>query len=141
MIAANGELNEVTFLNGNFVIVPRYVFDKIGFLDERFHHDLGDVDYGLTAKEHGMEVYTSRCYIGGTDVALRSKHMRIRLDNANVFKRFKRLYSPLGSNPFITFYFKRKHQGLMNALTFFVYVHIINLLPDAVWNKVSLLRY
>lgn len=141
MIAANGELNEVTFLNGNFVIVPRYVFDKIGFLDERFHHDLGDVDYGLTAKEQGMEVYTSRCYIGGTDVALRSKHMRIRLDNANVFKRFKRLYSPLGSNPFITFYFKRKHQGLMNALTFFVYVHIINLLPDAVWNKVSLLRY
>ena len=141
MIAANGELNEVTFLNGNFVIVPRYVFDKIGFLDERFHHDLGDVDYGLTAKEHGMEVYTSRCYIGGTDVALRSKHMRIRLDNANVFKRFKRLYSPLGSNPFITFYFKRKHQGLINALIFFIYVHIINLLPDAVWNKVSSLRY
>lgn len=141
LITANGELNEVTFLNGNFVIVPRYVFDKIGFLDKHFHHDLGDVDYGLTAKEYGMKVYSSRCYIGCTDVALRSKHMRIRMDNVNIAKRFKRLYSPLGSNPFITFYFKRKHQGFISALVYFLYIHFINLLPNAVWNKVSRLRY
>lgn len=141
LIAANGKLNEVTFLNGNFVIVPRYVFENIGFLDKHFHHDLGDVDYGLTAKEHGMHVYTSRCYIGSTDVALRSKHMRIRMSDVNIIKRFKRLYSPLGSNPFITFYFKRKHQGFIGALIYFLYLHIINLLPDAVWDKVSQLRY
>ena len=141
LITANGELNEVTFLNGNFVIVPRYVFDKIGFLDKHFHHDLGDVDYGLTAKEYGMKVYSSRCYIGCTDVALRSKHMRIRMDNVNIAKRFKRLYSPLGSNPFITFYFKWKHQGFISALVYFLYIHFINLLPNAVWNKVSRLRY
>ena len=141
LIAANGKLNEVTFLNGNFVIVPRYVFDKIGFLDKHFHHDLGDVDYGLTAKEHGMHVYTSRCYIGSTDVALRSKHMRIRMSNVDIVKRFKRLYSPLGSNPFITFYFKRKHQGIFAAFAYFLYLHFINLLPDFVWNKVSQLRY
>lgn len=141
LIAANGKLNEVMFLNGNFVIVPRYVFDKIGFLDKHFHHDLGDVDYGLTAKEHDMHVYTSRCYIGSTDAALRSKHMRIRMSDVNIIKRFKRLYSPLGSNPFITFYFKRKHQGFIGALIYFLYLHIINLLPDAVWDKVSQLRY
>lgn len=141
LIAANGKLNEVTFLNGNFVIVPRYVFENIGFLDKHFHHDLGDVDYGLTTKEHGMHVYTSRCYIGCTDVALRSKHMRIRMSDVNIIKRFKRLYSPLGSNPFITFYFKRKHQGFIGALIYFLYLHIINLLPDAVWDKVSQLRY
>lgn len=141
LIAANGQLNDVTFLNGNFVIVPRYVFDKIGFLDKLFHHDLGDVDYGLTAQEQGMHVYTSRCYIGCTDVALRSKHMRIRMSNVGFIKRFKRLYSPLGSNPFITFYFKRKHQGYLNAFIYFFYLHFINLLPDAVWNKVSRLRY
>ena len=141
LIAANGKLNEVTFLNGNFVIVPRYVFDKIGFLDKHFHHDLGDVDYGLTAKEHDMHVYTSRCYIGSTDAALRSKHMRIRMSNVDIVKRFKRLYSPLGSNPFITFYFKRKHQGIFAAFAYFLYLHFINLLPDFVWNKVSQLRY
>ena len=141
LIAANGKLNEVTFLNGNFVIVPRYVFENIGFLDKHFHHDLGDVDYGLTAKEHGMHVYTSRCYIGSTDVALRSKHMRIRMSNVDIVKRFKRLYSPLGSNPFITFYFKRKHQGIFAAFAYFLYLHFINLLPDFVWNKVSQLRY
>lgn len=141
LISANGQLNEVTFLNGNFVIVPRFVFDKIGFFDRRFHHDLGDVDYGLSAREQGLCVYTSRCYIGCTDVKLKSKHLRIRMDNVGVIKRFKRLYSPLGSNPFITFYFKRKHQGLGSALLYFVYIHFINLLPDVVWNKVSKWRY
>ncbi len=141
VIVANGKLNEVTFLNGNFVIVPRYVFDKIGFFDKHFHHDLGDVDYGFTAKEYGIHVYTSRCYIGSTDVALRSKHMRIRMDNVSIVKRFERLYSPLGSNPFITFYFKRKHQGFLSAFIYFLYLHFINLLPDIVWNKVSRLRY
>lgn len=141
LISANGQLNEVTFLNGNFVIVPRFVFDKIGFFDRRFHHDLGDVDYGLSAREQGLCVYTSRCYIGCTDVKLKSKHLRIRMDNVDVIKRFKRLYSPLGSNPFITFYFKRKHQGLGSALLYFVYIHFINLLPDVVWNKVSKWRY
>lgn len=141
LISANGALNDVYFLNGNFVVIPRFVFEKIGFLDKRYHHDLGDVDYGLKARELGLYVFTSRCYIGCTDAELRSKHLRIRMDNVNVIKRFKRLYSPLGSNPFITFYFKRKHQGCINALVYFIYIHFINLLPDVIWNKVSKLRY
>lgn len=141
LIPANGQLNEVIFLNGNFVIIPRFVFNKIGFFDKRFHHDLGDVDYGLTAREKNLYVRTSRCYIGCTDVNLRSKHLRIRMDNVGIIKRFKRLYSPLGSNPFITFYFKQKHQGYIHAIVYFLYIHFINLLPDIVWNKISQLRY
>lgn len=141
LIAANGLLNEVIFLNGNFVAVPRFVYQRIGLFDKKYHHDLGDVDYGLTAKEKGLCVYTSRCYIGGTDANLRSNHLRIRMDNVGIRKRFKRLYSPLGSNPFITFHFKRKHQGSVNATVYFLYVHFINLLPDVIWNKFLKWRY
>ena len=137
LIAANGELNEVFRLNGNFVLVPNYVFKKNGFFDPVYHHDLGDVAYGHETHKNGLHVCTSRKYIGCTDAALQNKNTRIRLNGVSVVKRFKKLYSPLGSNPFITFHFLSKYEGFIKAVVFFVYVHVINLLPDCIWARMS----
>jgi GT2 family glycosyltransferase len=137
LIAANGELNEVFRLNGNFVLVPNYVFKKNGFFDPVYHHDLGDVAYGHEVHKNGFHVCTTRKYIGCTDAALQSKNVRIRLNGVSVVKRFKKLYSPLGSNPFITFHFLSKYEGFLKAVVFFVYVHVINLLPDCIWARIS----
>ena len=137
LIPANGELNEVFRLNGNFVLVPKYVFEKNGFLDSVYHHDLGDVAYGYETHKNGLHVCTSRKYIGCTDAALQSKNVRIRLNGVSVVKRFKKLYSPLGSNPFITFHFLSRYEGFIKAIIFFVYVHAINLLPDCIWSRIS----
>lgn len=134
LITANGEMQNVKNMNGNFVLVPQVVIEKIGTFDDVYHHDLGDVDYGHTAREAGFKVVTSRCYIGCTSAELKSKSERIRLYGANVVSRFRKLYSPLGSNPFITFHFKRKHGSLFSAIAFFCYVHIINIFPDCIWN-------
>lgn len=134
LITANGEMQNVKNMNGNFVLVPDAVVKKIGTFDEVYHHDLGDVDYGMTAREAGFNVVSSRCYIGCTDAALKSKNERIRLYGVNIVKRFKKLYSPLGSNPFITFHFKKKHENILSAVAFFIYVHVINVLPDFVWD-------
>ena len=137
LISANGELNEVYRLNGNFVLVPKFVFEKNGFLDPIYHHDLGDVAYGKEAQRNGLHVCTSRRYIGCTDAALQSKNVRKRLYGVSVVKRFKKLYSPLGSNPFITFHFLSKYEGFLKAVVFFIYVHAINLLPDCIWSRIS----
>lgn len=137
LIPANGELNEVHNLNGNFVLVPKYVFEKVGFFDPVYHHDLGDVAYGHEAHKHGLHVCTTRKYIGATDASLQSKNMRKRLSGVSVIKRFKKLYSPLGSNPFITYYFLNRYEGFWKSVIFFIYVHIINLLPDCIWNRLS----
>ena len=137
LISANGELNEVYNLNGNFVLVPKSVFDIIGVFDPIYHHDLGDVAYGHEAHKQGLHVCTSRRYIGCTDAALQSKDVRKRLYGVSVVKRFKKLYSPLGSNPFITFHFLSKYEGFLKAVVFFVYVHAINLLPDCIWSRIS----
>jgi len=137
LIEANGTLNEVNNLNGNFVLVPKYVFEKIGVFDPVYHHDLGDVAYGYEAHRQGLHVCTSRKYIGCTDAALQSKNTRIRLNGVSVVKRFKKLYSPLGSNPFITFHFLSRYEGFVKAVAFFVYVHTINLLPDCIWSRIS----
>lgn len=137
LIEANGTLNEVNNLNGNFVLVPKYVFEKIGIFDPVYHHDLGDVAYGHEAHRQGLHVCTSRKYIGCTDTVLQSNNTRIRLNGVSVVKRFKKLYSPLGSNPFITFHFLSRYEGVAKAVVFFVYVHTINLLPDCIWAKMS----
>ncbi|MBR3526457.1 MAG: glycosyltransferase family 2 protein [Bacteroidales bacterium] len=137
LIPADGQLNEVYNLNGNFVLVPKSVFVKIGIFDPVYHHDLGDVAYGYEAHKQGLRVCTSRKYIGCTDAVLQSKDERKRQYGVSVVKRFKKLYSPLGSNPFITFHFLRRYEGIGKAVLFFIYVHTINLLPDGIWSKIS----
>lgn len=137
IIVANGKCNDIDNMNGNFVLVTSKVVDKIGILDPIYHHDLGDVDYGLTAKENGIPVVTSRKYIGMTDGKLKSPHKRNRRWGTTIVDRFKKLYSPLGSNPNITFHFMKKHKGVLPAITYYCYVHAINLMPDCIFNKIT----
>ncbi len=40
-------------LNGNCVLIPRAVTDRIGNLDAKFFHNYGDIDYGLRAGAAG----------------------------------------------------------------------------------------
>ncbi len=130
LIIANGSNNKIHRLNGNFVIVPRYVFEKIGYFDRAFHHDIGDVDYGYTAQELGIPVLSTRCYIGSSKASLKQKNLRIRKNGVGVLDRFRALYSPLGAPPSIHFYFIKKHFGIVKACFYYVYLHVINIIPD-----------
>ena len=127
LIRPNGKLQEIVFMNGNVVLVPNEVMKKIGILDPIFHHDLGDVDYGLTAQEHGIKVYATRRAIAA---GYANNFCRVRKWNTSLRTRFKKLYSPLGSNPRINFYFRKKHFGFLNACTYVMYLFILNVLPD-----------
>jgi GT2 family glycosyltransferase len=120
-------LQEITFMNGNVVLVPKEIVDKIGIFDPKFHHDLGDVDYGLTAIEAGIKLFSTRRAIG---VGYSNNFCRVRRWNTTIVDRLKKLYSPLGSPPKINFYFRKKHFGIINACLYWLYLHIINILPD-----------
>lgn len=56
LAGATETLTLVDTFNGNIVLVPRTVVDKIGINDEAFHHNMGDVDYGLRARSAGIPV-------------------------------------------------------------------------------------
>jgi GT2 family glycosyltransferase len=129
LIVPDGEMHPITNLNGNVVLVPRDVYLRLGNLDPVYHHDLGDVDYGLRAKEHHIGVYTTRIAVASGD---KNDVCRVRLSDVTMCSRFKRLYSPLGSNPAILFYFRRKHYGLINAAGYCLFLFIINVLPDTI---------
>lgn len=65
---SGAELVPLDTFNGNFVVVPRQVVDLIGLNDPLFHHNLGDVDYGLRARKAGVDVWLCPGYAGHCDL-------------------------------------------------------------------------
>lgn len=128
LIQANNLPQKVTHMNGNVVLIPQNVVNAIGIMDPKLHHDLGDVDYGLTAIEHGIGVYTTRKPIAA---GYKNDFCRVRKWGVSLKQRLKKLNSPLGSPPAINFYFRKKHFGLMNACAYWSYLYILNILPDS----------
>lgn len=128
LIVSNGQLNPIQYMNGNVVLVPKKVYKAVGNLDVIFHHDLGDVDYGLRAAKLKIGVFTTRVAIASGQT---NSICRERQNNTTLQKRFKKLYSPLGSNPKINFYFRKKHKGIMNATFYFIFQHVLNSIPDS----------
>jgi GT2 family glycosyltransferase len=122
----------IKYMNGNIVLIPKYVVDEIGIIDPVFHHDLGDVDYGLTAIEHGIKVFTTRIAVAA---GYKNDICRVRKWGYSLIPRLKVLHSPLGSPPNINFYFRKKHFGLYNALSYCLFLYIINLMPDIIVGK------
>lgn len=133
LIQPNKTPQEITFMNGNVVLIPTYVVNKTGIIDPIFHHDLGDVDYGLTAIENNIKVYTTTRPIAA---GYKNDFCRIRKWNTSLKQRFKKLNSPLGSPISINFYFRKKHFGIINAIVFSIYLYMINILPDSLVEKI-----
>lgn len=119
----------ITFMNGNVVLIPKAIADFIGILDPVYHHDLGDVDYGLRALKAGFKVVATCVPVA---YGYKNNYCRVRRWNSTLIGRFRRLYSPLGSNPSLNFYFRRTHFGILNAISYWGYLHVINILPDSI---------
>lgn len=128
----------ITFMNGNVVLIPKTIVDSIGILDPVYHHDLGDVDYGLRAIEAGFNVVAT---CNPVAYGYKNNYCRVREWNSTILRRFKKLYSPLGSNPSINLYFRKKHFGVLNAVGYWGYLYFINILPDSLISMLFGNRY
>lgn len=58
------EPKECDTMQGNIVLIPSKVAEKVGNLDAAFIHSMGDLDYGLRARKLGCSVWVSPHYIG-----------------------------------------------------------------------------
>ena len=119
----NGELQEIDSFGGNFVLVPKFVFHKIGMLDHFYRHSLGDIDYARRAKENNIKMYlapkhTGTCIYDTVFPKWKNKEFPL-------IQRFKLLYTPLSySNPNEFFYFYKKHEGLLSAILHYISIHL-----------------
>jgi GT2 family glycosyltransferase len=114
-------------INGNCVLVPKYVFEKVGNLDWTFSHSIGDNDYSLRSKKKGISSFTAAQFIGTC-----AKHDSLPkwcLPQIPIKDRIKNLYSPLGNPPKQYFIFERRHFGLFNAFKHYLSTHIRVFMP------------
>ena len=56
VVPARDEVVGCDTMNGNLVLVPRVVVDRVGIIDEAFPHQLGDLDYGFRVGRAGGRV-------------------------------------------------------------------------------------
>lgn len=129
-----GSLQECHTFNGNIVLVPDSVYRLLGNLDGVYSHSLGDIDYGLMAREKGIKAFQTGCFVGECD---RNPAGPRWLDTTlPVIKRIRILFSPLGyTNPPEYFHYKLKHWGLKSALLsmFSIALHFIS---PGIWKKI-----
>ena len=117
---------QCSIFNGNAVLVPRIVSDKIGILDYKYRHAGGDFEYGIRANKNGFNCYAipiiGRCDRNGSYVKWMDKKY-------NVLTRLKLLYSPIGKNPFEAFYYT-KNTSYRRAVAVFFYLHLKAIFPQ-----------
>lgn len=55
---------ECDTIQGNAVLIPHSVAEKVGNIDTAFIHNFGDLDYGLRAKQLGCSVWVAPDFVG-----------------------------------------------------------------------------
>lgn len=99
-------------LNGNCVLVPQEVFNKIGLLDEIFEHAMGDHDYGFRAHKAGIPVWVMPDFAGRCNAdhsiegSFNDRSLPLRV-------RWKKIMSPRGLPPHSWQVLCRRHAGVL----------------------------
>jgi len=65
--APTGKPVKVLASCGNVFFVPQCVVDVMGNVCHLYKHKFGDYDYSIRAVKKGVDVYTTRCYVGICD--------------------------------------------------------------------------
>lgn len=113
--------------HGNIVLIPRFIFEQIGFNDRRYRHAMGDYDYSLMVHKKGLESYVAAGVFGVCD--LHTSKPKWCDANVKLTERWKAFHKPggNGSNPLEFFYYRKKNYGIIPACTTFVsnYIHVL----------------
>ena len=118
----NGALQSCDAFGGNFVLVPRFVYQTCGKLDPYYHHSFGDIDYAKTVINKGVKIYLAPKHVGFCEFDFKP---RIWQDKSKSLReRIESLHSPLGyMNPKEVFYFYRKHENIVKAFLRVLYIY------------------
>ena len=103
-----------SIFDGNLVLVPRYVFRKVGPLDERFYQGLGDYDYAVRAEK----LRIGRVVAAGTlgTCSRRRQLPSYRDASLSLKERYTALSKPKGKPLKENFLFDLRSGGLLTAI-------------------------
>jgi GT2 family glycosyltransferase len=109
------QLTRVDTFNGNVVLVPRTVVNKVGLNDAAYFQQFGDIDYGLRARRKGVPSYVLPATVG---ICEANKLVRIARHELPLRERFKHANGPRGL-PFASWWrFTRRFSGIWFPIHF-----------------------
>jgi len=122
LVYPNNGFQKCDYACGNILLIPKSVVNKIGILDNKFHHALGDYDYTLRAKKSKIDVLVAPGFCGICEL---HDSLPLWKSGKNIFIRISSLYSPIsGCSPNEFFIFDLRHNGVLKALLHFVTIHL-----------------
>lgn len=124
ILSPSGTPQKIRYINGNFVLVSKKVFETVGYLNNKYTHSLGDIDYGLRAIQNGIKLYCTSKYVGQCKA-----NSFIWYQEKNLIDRIKALNSPKGTPLNEYLYFNYYHFGIFNVLKFLVACFFALLFP------------
>lgn len=129
--ASLGIAAEIGHFNGNIVLIPTYVYSKLGNLDPYYTHSKGDFDYGIRARKAGIKMIQAASALGECDI-----HPRIDKwcdPTIPLSQRWKLMIRPNGMPPKESFHLNHKI-SLCSAIMVYIKIHIRCLFPW-IWVK------
>ncbi|MCL5129862.1 glycosyltransferase [Algibacter sp. L4_22] len=132
-VIPNGKLQKCTYINGNFVLIPDFIYKQLGNLSSDYTHGMGDFDYGLRAIKEGFNCYTTKGFIA---VCAPNEGIQGWCNPKNSLKkRWNLLHSPLGLNIKEYNTFRRKFWGTKWLL--FALKAYVKAISPTTYNKIS----
>ncbi len=64
LVEPTGRLEPCDTYNGNVVLIPRTARDRVGDVDKRFPHGMGDYDHGFRARKAGIAALVAPRHVG-----------------------------------------------------------------------------
>lgn len=112
------EARQVDTFNGNIVLVPKTVTDRIGINDPEFFHNLGDVDYGLRANAAGIPVIALPGTLGVCEGNLAKSARGYGSPALSVGEQWRKVNTHHGLPPRSWLRFTRRHSGALWPIHF-----------------------
>lgn len=98
---------EVHIIAGNCVLIPKAVVGKIGNLERRFTHGMGDYDYALRARKNGVRIFIASNYQG---YCIANLGVSWWDPSISLAKRWSILHGPKGPPPWEYLLFAWRHK-------------------------------
>ncbi len=94
MVEPTGQVESVDVINGNVVWIPDGVARRVGNLDPRFEHGMGDTDYSMRARKLDIRIVQTPSFIGNCP---RNSNVGSYKDRqVSLKKRLQLIFAPKG---------------------------------------------
>lgn len=100
-------------MNGNLVLIPRDIYEKVGPICGSYSHQYGDYDYGWQVRKHGFQYYASSQFCG---VCPQQPERYFHLKSRSLKERVKLLFNPKGFCLYDAFLYKYRNWGLVRGI-------------------------